>query len=333
MQDFILPPIKINTNNELRKVGFEIEYSGITLKECAAIIIELFGGKIIKDKVYFIKIKDTIFGDFILYIDSKFLREFEEKYKNLFLDKKEIENIEDILLSISETIVPYEIVTPPIKLDSLQKIETLREKLKKRGALGTKSSIFFAFGLHINIETYSFEPSEILDILRSFLILYDWIKEKSNIDLTRKLTWFIDPFEIDYILKVIDLDYRPDIDNLIADYILYNPTRNRALDLLPLFAFINENVKKKLPNEKISPRPAFHYRLPNSRIDEDDWSIAKEFNYWSLIEHLAYQKTKLKKLCTEYKEFLKSPLWFITSSWVDKIDSFIKKEFKEFYCL
>jgi len=297
MQNFILPPIKTDPEKKLRKVGFEIEYSGITLKECAAIIIELFGGKIAKDKIYSIEIKDTDIGNFIIYIDSKFLREFEEKYKKFFLDKEEIENIEDILLSISETVVPYEIVSPPIRIDSLQKIEDLRKKLKDRGALGTKSSIFFAFGLHINIETYSFESTEILDILRSFLILYEWIKEKSDIDLTRKLTWFIDPFEIDYILKVIDLDYKPDINELIEDYILFNPTRNRALDLLPLFAFLNKNVKDKLPNEKIFPRPAFHYRLPNSRIDEFvDWIVE---HTKQKINNMKYYKIKVKKLILE----------------------------------
>ena len=329
-KDFLLPPIITNYENRKRKVGFEIEYSGITLRECAATIIEIFGGEIKKETSYCIEVKNSDIGDFSVYIDSKFLREFEKEYKDFF-EKEEIENIENVLISISEIIVPYEIVTPPIDIDRLDLIEKLRKNLKKRGALGTKSSFLFAFGLHINIEAYSFEAKEILDVLRSFLILYEWIKEKSEVDLTRKLTWYIDPFKIDYMIKVLDYSYNPNISDLIEDYILYNPTRNRALDLLPLFTYIDKNVKTKLPNEKINPRPTFHYRLPNSRIDEDDWSISKEFNYWSLVEHLAFKKTLLKDLCKEYKEFLESPLWFITSNWVEKIDDVVKRNFKEFY--
>ena len=327
--DFILPPLLYNQKKELRKVGFEIEYSGITLKQCAAIVIKLFGGKICKENIYCIDIKDTVLGDFSIYIDSKFLREFEDKIAPL-LDN-ESKNIENILLSISEAFIPYEIVTPPIPFDKLHFIEELKNSLKKSGALGTKASFLFAFGLHINIEVPSFKSEDLLDILRSFLVLYEWIKERDKIDLTRKLTWFIDPFEIEYIQKVIDLNYKPTLKEFSQDYIFYNPTRNRALDLLPLLAYIDKDIKSKLPNEKINPRPTFHYRLPNSRIDEDNWSIAKEFNYWSLIEHLAFKKDILYKICKDYQEFLDSPFWFITSNWIGKIDNIIKTKFKEFY--
>lgn len=331
MSNFILPPKIKNYDNKIRKAGFEIEYSGLTLTQTAAIVIKIFGGKITKKSIYCIDITDTVLGDFYIYIDSKFLREFEEKFKDFFENTKDLENVEDILLSISETIVPYEIVTPPIPFDKLESVEKLRLSLKDHGALGTKASPFFAFGLHINIEAFSFESKEILDILRAFLILYEWIKEKSEVDLTRKLTWFIDPFDTDYILKIMDLNYAPSEDEFINDYILYNPTRNRALDLLPLLAYIDKSVKEKLPHEKINPRPAYHYRLPNSRIDEEEWSIAKEFNYWSLVEHLAYKKDILYKLSDEYFKFLNSPLWFITSKWIEKVDKVVKSEFKEFY--
>ena len=122
--------------------------------------------------------------------------------------------------------------------------------------------------------------------------------------MTRKLTWFIDPFETEYIQKVININYKPTLKEFTNDYIKYNPTRNRALDLLPLLSFLNKEVKEKLSNEKINPRPAFHYRLPNSRIDEKEWSIAKEFNMWSLIEKIAYDKENLYNLCNKYNDFL-----------------------------
>jgi hypothetical protein len=36
---------------------------------------------------------------------------------------------------------------------------------------------------------------------------------------------------------------RPDLDTLIDDYLEYNPTRNRALDFLPLFLHLDEDAR------------------------------------------------------------------------------------------
>ncbi|OBX33760.1 putative amidoligase enzyme [Halomonas elongata] len=38
---------------------------------------------------------------------------------------------------------------------------------------------------------------------------------------------------------MLDPDYQPDLRTLIDDYLEYNPTRNRELDLLPLFAYLD----------------------------------------------------------------------------------------------
>ncbi|WP_187647959.1 amidoligase family protein [Nitrosophilus labii] len=318
MDGFSLPPLLKNQEGKIRKAGFEIEFSGLTPTQSAATIIELFGGRAQYEQEHSLIVKETLFGDFKIYIDSKLLQDYEKNKKNG--DKK---FFEDLLFFVSEIFIPYEIVTPPIPFDRLDEIDYLREKLKGRGALGTKSSAFYAFGLHINIETPSLELKHILNIFRAFLILYDWIKEKDNIDLTRKLSWFIEPFDKEYILLVMASNYTPDFKKLIDDYIRFNPTRNRALDMLPLFAYLDKEVKKKLPNEKITPRPAFHYRLPNSRIDEDIWSIAYEFNYWALIEKLAFDENRLYILSKEYRDFLESPFWFITSMWVKRVDTIL----------
>ena len=53
---------------------------------------------------------------------------------------------------------------------------------------------------------------------------------------------------------MLDPDYWPDLTGLTEDYLAVNPTRRRALDLLPLLTpFDQERVRSVLPREKIEP--------------------------------------------------------------------------------
>ena len=102
----------------------------------------------------------------------------------------------------------------------------------------------------------------------------------------------------DYVAHVLAADYRPDLETLIDDFLEFTPTRNRPLDLLPLFAHIDEDRVMAAPVEKelIKPRPAFHYRLPNCLVDEPDWSLAVPWNDWVEVERLAADAKALEKL-------------------------------------
>ncbi len=317
MEHFVLPPLLKNGDGKLRRAGFEIEFSGLTPVQSAAVIVELFGGETRIESEYEYLIKNTSLGDFQIYLDSKYLLKRQKKSGSEFW--------EEILAFVSEIFVPYEIVTPPVPFDRLEQIEKLREFLKREGALGTRASLFYAFGLHINIEAPSLKAKDILNILRAFLVLYEWIKEQEEIDLTRKLSWFIEPFDKEYILKTLNPEYSPNIEEFIADYIYFNPTRNRSLDLLPLLCHIEPETRSMIAQEKIRPRPAFHYRLPNCRIDEEEWSVAAEFNNWTLIEELAFEEEYLIQVSKEYLEFLNSPLWFMTSLWIQRCDSIVER--------
>jgi len=317
---FTLPPITTAPEGGERKAGFEIEFTGLRPKEAATIIIRLFGGELQEIDEYTVKVQNSRYGDFSIYLDSIYLRADSQKY--LF---KEADLFKELVYTLSELVVPYEIVTPPIAFSKLEEVERLRQELKRCGALGTSASVFYAFGMHINIQTYTYEAQELRDLLRAFVLMQDWIKEEIQVDLTRKLSWFIEPFEKEYIDLIVQKEYAPDLDHLIEDYILYNPTRNRALDMLPLFTHLRPWVKEKLPEQKISPRPAFHYRLPNSKIDEDEWSMAKEFNVWTLVEKGAYNKEALAELCEDYIEFEASPYWFIKELWIERVDEWVKE--------
>jgi hypothetical protein len=137
--------------------------------------------------------------------------------------------------------------------------------------------------------------------LRAFLALYDWLYALADIDFTRRLTSFVDPFPEEYRLAVLDPSYAPDLDALIDDYLKANPTRNRALDMLPAFAFLKPDKVRAALDEpsSIKARPTFHYRLPNCLVDQPEWSFALEWNRWVEIERLAADAERLTRVSAE----------------------------------
>ena len=118
------------------------------------------------------------------------------------------------------------------------------------------------------------------------------------------------------VRRVLAADYWPHIDDLIGDYLAANPTRNRDLDLLPLFLHFDEQrVRARLPNEKIGQRAVLHYRLPTARVSQPGWSIAAEWNRWIAVERLAANQAQLSRLASAYFEPTRFPRrWAETSA-------------------
>jgi hypothetical protein len=52
----------------------------------------------------------------------------------------------------------------------------------------------------------------------------------------------------------------------------------------------------------VRPRPAFHYRLPNCRVDDPSWRVAREWNYWIAIEELAADRKRREAMTARYLE-------------------------------
>ncbi|AXX92584.1 hypothetical protein CPU12_01820 [Malaciobacter molluscorum LMG 25693] len=332
MNSFKMPKVTQNYEGNIRKVGFEIEFSNMRIKKIVSLLKKTYNLK--ETKVNnFLYTFDSEFGDFIAELDFELLT--KQKLKSnvvdffnkmgMKIDGTRIEKVEDIIGSISKDLVPYEISTPPIPLDKISMIDKLSDNLYKLGAHGTKKKVYNAFGLHINIEVSSLDVQSLLNYLRAYVILETFLVKDAKIDIARKITPYIDKFKEDYINKILSESYEPTIDELIDDYIKYNPTRNRSLDMLPIFAFIDESkVRKSLKKEKINPRPAFHYRLSNSLVGEEDWKISDEWNRWLYVERVANDTKLLSKLSKKYLFHLEKFINFTT--WEEKVSKCVKNQ-------
>lgn len=295
-----MPATTKNYRGNERRVGVEIEFAGIEADQAAAAVSAVYGGTVERANRFLAHVRSTTLGDFTVELDAQILH--SDAYRDI-LGKLGIdiagedlgERLEDILAKAAAKVVPLEVCSPPIPLSRLDSIEDLIVELRNAGALGTARSPLYAFGLQFNPEVTSLEPDYILHTLQSFLVQFDAICRDRGIDLTRRLLPFVRSFDDDFRAFVCRPEYAPTIDELIDDYLRFNPTRNRPLDLLPLFAFIDEKTVLDRATEPtlIKPRPTFHYRLPDCHIDDPDWTVAQEWHWWLQIEELAAQPASL----------------------------------------
>jgi hypothetical protein len=325
-----MPPMLHKKNGEQRRIGVEIELSGVELAAIACQTHIAYGGRIKEISPYEFTLKGSTLGDFKIELDYVYLKKYaRERYNSS--DKKEAEielgniadadnlDIEawaaDALGLIAKNFIPFEIITPPLPMHKLNELDLLIARLREHGAKGTKHILFYAFGVHLNPELPDTDIATVLAYFRAFFCLRFWLEEKEELPISRRVTPFINRFPNDYIRQVMNIKYAPTMDEFIDDYLAANPTRNRALDLLPLLAWLNEKkVRQLLPDEKISPRPTFHYRLPNSDIDNPDWSLALCWNNWVMVERLAARPDKLTKMIEAYGRHM-SFLGMNSKSW------------------
>ena len=302
---FALPPVMQTTDGRVRRAGFEFEYAGPDIKLSARIVGDVFGGEHIVRSTFehFVR---TDLGDFSIEIDASLLKDkkYEKTLRAIGIDpeKTNTEWLEHALLDTFSTLVPIEIGTPPIPFDHLDRLDELRQRLHEANAKGTRASILYAFGFHINPELPSDDPGVIRDFLRAFLLLYPWMKQQAEVDVMRRISPYINPFPDEYARQILRADYPVSRERLIDDYLALNPTRNRPLDMLPVLAHLDRArvISRVEDPHLVKPRPAFHYRLPNCMLDEPDWRVAREWNTWVAVERLAYDPRRLAEMSRDY---------------------------------
>lgn len=303
-----LPPQALTAQGVERRVGVEIEMAGLEAARIADCIQTQLGGVIERRTRYDFRVRDTQLGTFVVELDAKTIKTLGEH-----LERPDAAGIErslqsaasDLLTVAAETMVPWELASPPVPMSQLPLLQELFTTLRNAGAKGTRSSMVYAFGLHLNPELPSLDVDTVLRYLRAFLCLYEWITAHDETDMTRRMSSYIDHFPKPYLLKVLDPGYHPDMQQFMTDYLVANPTRNRTLDLLPLFAFLNEPlVRASVGNMKVRSRPTLHYRLPNCDIDNPHWNLHVPWQDWLLVERLAAKPEIITTMSREYRTHL-----------------------------
>jgi hypothetical protein len=324
MAEYVLPHPLRNRRGEVRKVGVELEFGGMSLPEAAEAVRAAFDGTLRQEHEHRYAVT-TALGEFDVAFDSSLLsdKKYAALVERLGLGEGVKGAVEGVLRKIGDAILPLEVGTPPIPATELRVLDRLERALREHHAEGTRSGVFYAFALHFNPEAV--DPADAAGVtraLRAFLLLYHWLFRKGDIDLLRRALPFIDPFPERYARLVIDPGYAPDWPGFTADYLEHNPTRNRPLDLLPLLAHNDPalTARPEVEGQKVHPRPTYHYRLPNSLIDVPDWSIATEWGRWVLVERLADNPELMGQLSRAYLDWDNTLLGYLEDRWFHFID-------------
>ncbi|WP_299200585.1 amidoligase family protein [uncultured Amphritea sp.] len=312
-----LPPCTTNAEGAERRVGFELEFSGLTLQQTSDIVKKTLGATLQSATAAEHKLHAQGLGDFNIELDWNYLK---QKAATAGEENRELL---DLISDAASLLVPIEVVCPPIPLSRLSALDQLVTALRNAGAIGTEESIIAAYGVHINAEIPRLDAANLYAYLRAFSLLQWWLVEAHEVNTSRKISPYIDLYPEKYVIKLIS-GPPPDMDTLFSDYLKHNGSRNRALDLLPLLAVIDENkVRSRVDDPKINARPTFHYRLPNCNIEHPDWSLALSWNTWWIIEQLAASPELLDKLSRAFLE-AGQPLFGVSrKQWTEYIDQWL----------
>ena len=319
-----LPPWRETADGKPRRVGVELEFSGLGIEANARHLKQHIGGSIDPISQYEYELSDTEFGTFRVELDFDYLKRAgrEEHDDTGLLD---LDSLPDELLGmVARRIVPFEIVTPPMPMDRLDALVPVIRALREAGARGTHHAPIYAFGLHMNPELPNLQAGTLLAYLQAFACLFPWLLARSKVDWTRRITPYIDRYGTDYVRHLLADDYAPDMDTLIDDYLRFNPTRNRALDMLPAFCEIDEpRVRAVVDSGLVKARPALHYRLPNCLIDEDGWNLDTPWHDWLQVEHLAANNEARRDMMRAFRDHMSDPISKLLDDWTKRTETWL----------
>jgi hypothetical protein len=321
------PSADTNSDEQERRVGVELEFSGLGYKTLVPRVRDILGGELGRQD-YYESVIETEDGDYLVELDSAPVKALkEENERDLPEPLAQIRNgAMDLIEAVAERLVPLEIVCPPLPLSKLDRVQTLCRRLQEAGALGSRHSVYFAFGCQLNPELPDTEPRTILNYMQAFAGLYPWLRERQQLDFSRKLTTYINPWPREYVELITGVDYNPSLDQLVIDYIEYNPTRNRALDLMPLWAELKPDILWQCVDDpRIKARPTLHYRLPDCDIDNPDWGFENVWNDWMVVEALAGNEALLADFLEAFRKRQKWSLENLATAWVKECDQWAQR--------
>jgi hypothetical protein len=295
------PPQTLGPGGSPRRIGVEVEFSNIDCRSAAELVRKTFGGDVLEEDPYRFRVVASMLGDFTVELDMRHAHpQKSTPEKRHVLDALQAE-FRAAVGEVASLWLPVEIISPPVALERLPELDRITEELRRAGAHGTDDGLLYAFATQLNPEAPSCDAKVILACLKAFLILADRLRADAARDIKRRLLPFADPMPRAYARKVIDLAYQPSLEQLIDEYIEANPTRNRELDMLPLFTTLDpERVRRQIRSPLVKPRPTFHYRLPDTRLSDPEWGLITEWNRWVQVEWLAADPERLDAACRHY---------------------------------
>lgn len=276
-------PQPLTEAGQPRLTGVEIELGGLDEATVANLCVRNVGGRARQIDEAIWHVDESRLGRLKVYLDTA-LRHAEKTA------------LRDAALMLGREVIPVEIVTEPLDREGLVALDALREELRQAGAVGSGGGLFFGFGVHLNIQLASEDAAGVVPPLLAYALIEDWLRAANPIDQTRRVLPFAAPYPRRLVRRLIALGREADLRHVIDAYAQEAPSRNHGLDMLPVFAHLSPVRIDPVLTEATSARPAFHFRLPDCRIDEPGWSLDQEWRRWRTVERVAADPDMLATL-------------------------------------
>ncbi|MBV0932779.1 amidoligase family protein [Marinobacterium weihaiense] len=318
MSRYRQPPHRMCADGRARRVGFELEFTGLTFEQARQTIQAVLQGQ--ETRISPVEtVIETDLGRFGLELDWALLKQVAKEYADVPVTPDWLEGVS----RMAARVVPVELVCPPLALQDFNVLDTLVTRLRRTGAQGTDDSLIAALGVHINAELPDVKVSTINAYLKAYSLLQWWLVDAHAVNLARKVSPYVDLYPQAYVDQLLQQP-DDDRDRLFELYLTHNNTRNRALDLLPLLAHLDEaRVRAHVDDARIKSRPALHYRLPNCEIDRADWDLADEWNTWWMVERLAADTDGIQVLSQHWQQRSAGLLGVNRSEWVQEVSQWL----------
>ncbi|MFL5251674.1 MAG: amidoligase family protein [Rhodopila sp.] len=284
------PVLPNRTPGADRRVGVEIEFLGLSARAAAMALARHYGSVAEAEDPHAWRIQGTRLGDIAVEMD---LRHVHPRRRADLMVKPGAQAAA-LLGRLLSPVVPRELIVAPVAAACLPEIDAAVSILRAAGARGCGVVLLDSLGLHFNIEVPAADAATVASTLKAFLILEPRLRREIAQGSLRRHLALPPHYPAAYRRRVLDPAYWPAVPALMTDYLAANPSRKRGLDLLPLFAHLDEDrVRAVLPREKISPRPVFHYRLPQACPGVPGWSVMPDWERWLAVEALVANQAEL----------------------------------------
>lgn len=282
-----------------RQVGVEIEFAGLDAHQAARAVAEALDGEVTLEGPHMARVTGTPLGALEFELDTRYAKP-PDRRRGLIDRALESIGARGEAADLLSYIVPVELVTGPLAPDRFPLLDRAVAALREAGAEGTDSAPLYAFGMHLNIALGHGGAERAIRIAAAYTFAERWLRERFPTDRSRRLTPFIDPYPKGFradLGAAMAGGALPGLEEFIRLYRVYNPTRNRGLDLWPLLGHLASEVAERAHGSPIkNARPAFHYRWPDSRIADPEWSPWDELERWDSFERVADDPLMLETL-------------------------------------
>lgn len=310
MSQFPPLPQTTTTDGEIRKIGVEIEFAGLREADVAELIRTHLGGRITSESRHRVTVEDTRLGRLKVELDTP-------------LAKYAGDGLLETGLDLARPVIPIELITDPLPPDALPLLDAFCDTLRQAGGEGTGHGALQGFGVHLNVAVVAPEAALTTRSIRAFALLEPWLRHTMPPDTTRRLLPFVAPWPEALVDALVAAPYAG-LDAQREIYKTHVKSRNHGLDLLPLFKAADpEAYARDFPDlTEIDGRPAFHFRLPDCRLDNPDWSLSEAWAQWHTVETVAADDALLTTL-GEAWEAHRARLLASSRAWADTVDTLL----------